>query len=73
MFPEQHHHQNLLKSKTKTQQSTKGSSLGQAGTQRVAHTALPPTNAFLYLLQINRQTNLSWPKWGAEEMQIKIK
>lgn len=73
LFPEQHHHQNLLKSKTKAQQSTKGSSPGQAGTCRVAHTALPPTNAFLHLLQINHQTNPSWPKWGAEERQIKIR
>lgn len=61
LFPEQQH-RNFLKSKTKTQQSAKGSSPGQAGTWTVAHAALPPADAFLYLHLISHQANLSWPK-----------
>lgn len=73
LFPEQRHHQNFLKSKTKTQQSTKGSCPGQAETWRVVFAAHPPANTFLHLLQISHHTNLSWPKWGAEEIKIRIK
>lgn len=73
LFPEQHHHQNYLKSKTKTLQSTKGSSPGQAGTWRVAHAALPATDAFLQLLLTGHHVNLSRLKWGAEDIHIKIK
>lgn len=53
LFPEQHHHQNFLKSKPKTQQSAKGSSPGQAATWKVARAALPPTNVFLHHPQIS--------------------